>query len=94
MELRKRRHVEFSAVRPALPGRDPTNDVLARTGIEDCFQVVLDAYDRLSEPPTVIGHSMGGLLTEATRSGAASIPSPPGVGIAMWPNGSHDASRR
>ncbi len=55
----------FECHPPALPGRDPTNDdVLRRTGIEDCFNVALDAYDRLTGPPIVIGHSMGGLLTQ------------------------------
>jgi esterase/lipase len=50
---------------PTLPGREPTNDaVLAGTGIEDCFEVALDAYDRIGEPAIVIGHSMGGLLTQ------------------------------
>ena len=38
--------------------------MLRSTGIEDCFNVALDAYDRLDEPPIVIGHSMGGLLTQ------------------------------
>jgi esterase/lipase len=50
---------------PTLPGREPTDDaVLANTGIEDCFAVALDAYDRIGEPAIVIGHSMGGLLTQ------------------------------
>lgn len=50
---------------PALPGREPTDDaVLAGTGIEDCFTVALDAYDQIGEPAIVIGHSMGGLLTQ------------------------------
>jgi pimeloyl-ACP methyl ester carboxylesterase len=72
-----------------LPGRDPTNnDVLACTGIEDCYHVALDAYDRLDEPPIVIGHSMGGLLTQkiaATRRPRAVMllaSIPPGI---LWP---------
>jgi esterase/lipase len=74
---------------PTLPGREPTDDAtLARTGLEECFAVALDAYDRLGEPPIVIGHSMGGLLTQklaAARSPRAvillaSVPS--GV---LWP---------
>ena len=53
---------------PALPGRDPIDDdVLARTGIQDCFHVALDAFDRLRRPAIVIGHSMGGLLTLLPR---------------------------
>ncbi|MET0898121.1 MAG: alpha/beta fold hydrolase [Mycobacterium sp.] len=48
---------------PALPGRDPTDDaVLTRTGIDECFEVALSAYDALGEPAIVIGHSLGGLL--------------------------------
>jgi pimeloyl-ACP methyl ester carboxylesterase len=73
---------------PALPGRDPSDDaVLARTGIDDCFQVALSAYDRLGGSPIVIGHSMGGLLTQkiaAARRPAAAVllaSVPPGV---LW----------
>ncbi|MCT7659598.1 alpha/beta hydrolase [Mycobacterium deserti] len=73
---------------PTLPGRDPTSDeVLARTGIEDCFEVALAAYDRLGTPPIVIGHSMGGLLTQklaAARTPRAAVllaSIPPGV---LW----------
>ena len=79
----------FDCHAPALPGRDPTNDdVLRSTGIEDCFNVALDAYDRLDEPPIVIGHSMGGLLTQkiaAARSPRAVVllaSVPPGI---LWP---------
>jgi pimeloyl-ACP methyl ester carboxylesterase len=74
---------------PTMPGREPTDDaVLARTGIEDCFAVALDAYDRLGEPAIVIGHSMGGLLTQkvaAARTPRAAVllaSVPPGV---LWP---------
>ena len=74
---------------PAMPGREPTDDpVLAGTGIEDCFAVALDAYDRIGEPAIVIGHSMGGLLAQkiaAARSPRAAVllaPVPPGV---LWP---------
>ncbi|MFD4433477.1 alpha/beta hydrolase [Nocardia sp. NPDC058497] len=79
----------FRCHAPTLPGRDPTDDeVLARIGIEDCFTVALEAYDRLDEPAIVIGHSMGGLLTQ--RIAAARMPRaavllasiPPGV---LWP---------
>lgn len=72
-----------------MPGREPTDDdVLARTGIADCFAVALDAYDRLGEPAIVIGHSMGGLLTQklaAARTPRAAVllaSVPPGV---LWP---------
>lgn len=74
---------------PALPGREPTDEeVLARTGIDECFAVALAAYDRIGEPAIVIGHSMGGLLTQriaAARSPRAAVllaPVPPGV---LWP---------
>jgi pimeloyl-ACP methyl ester carboxylesterase len=74
---------------PALPGREPTDDdVLSRTGIDDCFAVAIDAYDRIGQPAVVIGHSFGGLL--AQKVGAAREPLavvllasvPPGV---LWP---------
>jgi len=74
---------------PTLPGREPTDDaVLARTGIEDCFNVALDAYDRIGEPAIVIGHSMGGLLTQkiaaarAPRAAVLLASVPPGM---LWP---------
>jgi pimeloyl-ACP methyl ester carboxylesterase len=79
----------YTVFAPTLPGREPTDDaVLARTGIEDCFAVALDAYDRIGEPAIVIGHSMGGLLTQkvaAARSPRAAVllaSVPPGV---LWP---------
>ena len=79
----------FECHAPTLPGRDPTNDdVLRRTGINDCFDVALNAYDSLTEPPIVIGHSMGGLLTQkiaAARTPRAAVllaSIPPGV---LWP---------
>jgi pimeloyl-ACP methyl ester carboxylesterase len=74
---------------PTLPGREPTDGaVLARTGIEDCFAVTLDAYDRIGEPAIVIGHSMGGLLTQkiaaarAPRAAVLLASVPPGM---LWP---------
>ncbi|MHC9293693.1 alpha/beta hydrolase [Mycobacterium sp. LTG2003] len=74
---------------PTLPGRDPSDDgVLARTGIRDCYEVALRAYDELSEPPVVMGHSMGGLLTQriaaarAPRAAVLLASIPPGT---LWP---------
>lgn len=74
---------------PALPGREPSDDVvLAATGIEACFQVAVDAYDRLGRSAIVIGHSMGGLLAQkigAARTPLAVVllaPVPPGI---LWP---------
>lgn len=74
---------------PTLPGRDPSDDaVLTRTGIQDCYEVALAAYDELSEPPVVMGHSMGGLLTQkiaAARTPRAAVllaSIPPGT---LWP---------
>ena len=53
----------FECHAPALPGRDPTDkEVLGRTGLREFFYVALEAYDGLSEPPIVLGHSVGGLL--------------------------------
>lgn len=79
----------FACHAPALPGRDPTDeDVLRRTGVDECFEVALAAHDRLGEPPIVIGHSMGGLLGQklaAARDCAALVllaSIPPGV---LWP---------
>ncbi|MBO0676667.1 alpha/beta hydrolase [Mycolicibacterium sp. S2-37] len=73
---------------PTLPGREPTDEaVLTHTGIQDCFQVALEAYDRIGGAPIVIGHSMGGLLTQkiaaARRPTAAVLLAsvPPGV---LW----------
>ncbi|MDT5107448.1 MAG: hypothetical protein QOI25_4961 [Mycobacterium sp.] len=80
---------EYTVHVPTLPGREPTDDaVLARTGIEDCFAVALDAYDRIGEPAIVIGHSMGGLLTQkiaaarAPRAAVLLASVPPGM---LWP---------
>lgn len=79
----------FECHAPALPGREPTDDdVLARTGIQECFEVAVAAFDRLDTAPVVIGHSMGGLLTQklaaARRPRAAVLLAsiPPGV---LWP---------
>lgn len=79
----------FECHAPALPGRDPTDAaILARTSVRDCFDVALGAYDRLSEPPIVVGHSMGGLLGQklaAERDCPALVllaSIPPGV---LWP---------
>ena len=79
----------FDCVAPALPGREPTcEDTLRRTGIGECFDLALGVYDELAEPPIVIGHSLGGLLTQkiaACRSPRAAVllaPIPPGI---LWP---------
>lgn len=74
---------------PTLPGREPTDDdVLARTGIDDCYAVAVDAYDRIGAPAIVVGHSMGGLLAQriaAARQPVAAVllaSIPPGI---LWP---------
>ena len=55
----------FRCHTPALPGRDPSDDVvLSRTGVGDMVDVALRAYDAIGEPAIVIGHSMGGLLAQ------------------------------
>ena len=79
----------FEVHAPGLPGRDPTREeVLAATGIQDCFLVAVSAYDRLHRQPIVIGHSMGGLLAQkiaAARSPRATVllaAVPPGT---LWP---------
>lgn len=73
---------------PAMPGREPTDEaVLARTGIDECFEVALAAYDSLETAPIVIGHSLGGLLAQriaAARSPRAVVlvaSVPPGI---LW----------
>jgi pimeloyl-ACP methyl ester carboxylesterase len=78
----------YSVHTPTLPGREPTSDeVLARSGIDECFTVALEAYDRIGEPAIVIGHSMGGLLAQkiaAARTPLAVVllaSVPPGV---LW----------
>jgi alpha-beta hydrolase superfamily lysophospholipase len=61
--------------------------VLARSGIDECFTVAREAYDRIGEPAIVIGHSMGGLLAQkiaAARTPLAVVllaSVPPGV---LW----------
>ncbi len=79
----------FTCHVPALPGRDPSDDVaLSRTGIAEMVDVALDVYDTIGEPAVVIGHSMGGLLAQklaAVRRPRAAVllaSVPPGV---LWP---------
>ncbi|WP_280384512.1 alpha/beta hydrolase [Nocardia wallacei] len=79
----------FDCVAPALPGRDPIDHrVLRRTGVRDCVDAALAAYDDLGREAIVIGHSMGGLVAQKVAAARvcralvllASIP--PGV---LWP---------
>ena len=50
---------------PTFPGREPTDDrVLARTGVAECLEVALRAYDEIGEPAIVIGHSFGGFVAQ------------------------------
>jgi pimeloyl-ACP methyl ester carboxylesterase len=79
----------FECHAPPLPGRDPTDTrVLRDSGVEEFFATVLEARDRLPEPPIVVGHSFGGLLGQklaAQRETAALVllaSIPPGV---LWP---------
>lgn len=74
---------------PAFPGRDPSDDrVLARTGVAQCIEVALRAYDEIGEPAIVIGHSFGGFVAQkvaAARDCVALVllaSVPPGV---LWP---------
>ena len=74
---------------PGFPGRDPRDDsVLERTGVADCVEVALRAYDQIGEPAIVIGHSFGGLVAQqvaAARDCVALVllaSVPPGV---LWP---------
>lgn len=71
-----------------LPGRDPYDpEVLRRATLDDYFDAVSSAHAELTEPPVVIGHSLGGLLGQklaAARecSGLVLLASvPPGV---LW----------
>lgn len=79
----------FDCVAATLPGRDPSDDeVLSRTGIGEMFESVLCDYDRISTPPIVIGHSMGGLLTQKLAEARDPVAAvllasvPPGI---LWP---------
>lgn len=79
----------FDCIAATLPGRDPTDDaVLSRTGIGEMFEAVLGVYDNLPARPVIIGHSMGGLLTQklaAARDPLAAVllaSVPPGI---LWP---------
>jgi alpha-beta hydrolase superfamily lysophospholipase len=74
---------------PGARANEPTDDdVLARTGIDDCFAVAVDAYDRIGEHAIVIGHSMGGLLAQKIAAArdplAAVLLAPVSAGV-LWP---------
>lgn len=74
---------------PAFPGRDPSDDrILAETGVAECVDIALRAYDQIGEPAIVIGHSFGGFVAQKVAAARdclalvmlASVP--PGV---LWP---------
>ena len=74
---------------PTFPGRDPSDDrVLAKTGVAECVDLALRAYDAIGEPAIVIGHSFGGFVAQkvaAARDCVALVmlaSVPPGV---LWP---------
>ncbi|MGW0161326.1 alpha/beta hydrolase [Mycobacterium sp. NPDC003323] len=74
---------------PAFPGREPSDDrVLGRTGVAECIEVALRAYDEIGRPAIVMGHSFGGLVAQkvaAARDCVALVllaSVPPGV---LWP---------
>lgn len=74
---------------PSFPGRDPSDDrILAKTGVAECVDVALRAYDEIGEPAIVVGHSFGGFVAQkvaAARDCAALVmlaSVPPGV---LWP---------
>lgn len=78
----------FECHASSLPGRDPTDPhTLRRLTMSDNLAALVAARERISEPPIVIGHSMGGLLAQhlAARSSCAALvlaaASPPGV---LW----------
>ncbi len=78
----------FECHNPSLPGRHPTDlDALRQQSMADNYAAALRARKQLSEPPIVIGHSMGGLLAQhvAARSECSALvllaASPPGV---LW----------
>jgi pimeloyl-ACP methyl ester carboxylesterase len=86
--LRYLEHAGFECHVPTLPGRDPTdNAVLRRTGLQESFEAVLHARNRLDAPPVLVGHSMGGLLAQklaavSETAGLVLLASiPPGI---LW----------
>ena len=78
----------FECHTPSLPGRLPTDArALRRLTLADYLGTLLEYRARLDSPPIVIGHSMGGLLSQqlAARSDCAALvllaSVPPGV---LW----------
>jgi pimeloyl-ACP methyl ester carboxylesterase len=66
----------YRCVVPPLPGHAPTDRcALAGLGIDDYLTAVLAERTNLTQPPIVIGHSMGGLLAQmlAVRTECAGI---------------------
>ncbi|MFE6507463.1 alpha/beta hydrolase [Nocardioides sp. NPDC057767] len=79
----------FTCHVPVLRGCDPSSDdVLLETRIDDLVSAATEAYDALTTPPILIGHSMGGLVAQrvaARRDPKALVllaSVPPGV---LWP---------
>lgn len=78
----------FECHAPSLGGRNPTDiQTLGTLTLSDNLDTLRAAREELSEPPIVIGHSMGGLLAQqlAAETTCAALvlvaSSPPGV---LW----------
>jgi pimeloyl-ACP methyl ester carboxylesterase len=62
----------FECVAPTLPGHAPSDaELLGKLSISDYLESALAARHALTEPPIVIGHSMGGLLAQAVAAETA-----------------------
>jgi CubicO group peptidase (beta-lactamase class C family) len=81
----------FECHAPTLPGRDPTDkEVLGRSSLRDFFDVALEAYDDLSEPPIVLGHSAP---TAHDDEGRADPGKNPDLDYLLWGT-AHDTTTR
>lgn len=55
----------YRCTTPSLPGHDPSDPaLLSSLGIPDFLAALREVHDGMSEPPILIGHSMGGLLAQ------------------------------
>lgn len=75
----------FECHAPSLPGRNPTDRCsLHRLRMADNLAALRAAREQMTQPPIVIGHSMGGLLAQQL---AATLPCAALVLVASSPTG-------